>query len=240
MPPQSTAGGASVRRRRRQGLPLGLWSSGARDPPPRPPAPCAHPPPRPRPPPRAARPPARPPAPAAARALRVAAAAAAAPRGGRGLAAPRPPPPLHTPSPGSPPRGSAPRPGRGHVLRGCGPAVRTGECRPPSVRRAGRPQPPLFRRPRVCAPSPGVPTPSARPPGGEANPRVWVRVKMRVGVGARAPAPAGLLPPPPRPRSAPPPSADPHSQALGREDLPVTRPSTRFHPLSERRQLPPP
>lgn len=49
----------------------------------------------------------------------VAAAAAAAPPGGRGLAAPRPPP-LHTPSPGSPPRGAALRPGCGHVPRGSG------------------------------------------------------------------------------------------------------------------------
>ncbi|KAL0593239.1 hypothetical protein AAY473_037485 [Plecturocebus cupreus] len=89
----------------------------------------------------------------AAAATVAAAAAAAAPPGGRGLAAP-PPPPQHTPSPRSPARDSAPRPGRGHVPRGCGLGVRAGGRQPPSVPERGGPPRPLFRCPRGVHPPP--------------------------------------------------------------------------------------
>lgn len=172
--------------------------------PPRPPAPFAHPPPRPRPPPRA---PLAGLAPAGPRELMVAAAAAAAaaPPGGRGLAAPLPlpppPPPQHTPSLGYPARDSAPRPGCGHVPRGCGLGVRAGGCQPRSVCRGREAPHGLFSAARgVCTPHPSASTPTARPPGGEANPWVWVRVETRVGVGDWSP---GTCWPPP-------PSAAPH------------------------------
>ncbi|XP_054450955.1 protein phosphatase 2C-like domain-containing protein 1 [Pteronotus mesoamericanus] len=92
------------------------------------------------------------------------AAAAAAPLGGRGLAAPGPPP-LHTPSPGFPPRGSALRPGRGHVPR----TADGGCCQP---RRCKSTEASLGLLPAargVGAPHPRASTPSDPPPGGEAK-----------------------------------------------------------------------